>query len=135
MTAERVKKRRWFQVHLSTAVLLMLTSGFLFWANLSTTAVNKYAESIDYDGHHETSGWPFEAQYIITIPKDIGVAAQYYGVKDPSLTLKKDLTLKKWRRGGFILNFLVALAILATTAFACEFLIRRRARKQQEPGA
>ena len=44
----------------------------------------------------------------------------------------KDSTYLQFENGHFLINLLIALAILAATAIACEWVIRRRERKQQE---
>ena len=37
MTNETVKKRRWFQVHLSTGIILMVVIGICIWINVNGT--------------------------------------------------------------------------------------------------
>jgi len=58
------KKRPWFQIHLSTAILLMLVAGALMWANIKgREKVIRYAdvgEVAESDHHYSEYGWPFK---------------------------------------------------------------------------
>ena len=67
-------KRRWFQIHLSTAVVLMITAGALLWANvrlINTRRANIYSEGLIWSpvGPEEKSlaiperGWPLQYWY------------------------------------------------------------------------
>jgi len=122
MTADPPKKRRWFQVHLSTAIALMLVSAVLVWANMRV-------QDVPYENHADlfraNYGWPLTAVYREAEKWPIGsllypIGESYYVID--------------WEK-GVPLNCSSALAILAATAFACEWLIRRRERKYQEPQA
>ena len=98
-------KRPWFRFHLSTLVVLSVVAGGLLWANV------KPKITIDYSGSlppiDEFYGWPFTALH---------------------WTNYVTLDYSRWRPIGLFGNFWVALAILATVAFACEWWIRKRVR-------
>ena len=111
------KKRRWFQIHLSTAVVLMFVAGGLMWANVAEKIECKTGHSwmpdegitsqmnpIQYDEHKW--GWPS----IICLRRSGAFvsALRHYGTRP------------------VIIDVLVAFAILAAVAFVCEWLIRRR---------
>ena len=109
------KKRRWFQIHLSTAIVLMfLASGILF-KNL-TVIETQYATS----GHGDplgggtltikSSGWPF----IIT--ENLSHTPEPY---DPEYAHSFD-----WR--CVALNVLTCISSLFAVALILEWRIRRR---------
>jgi hypothetical protein len=105
------------QLHLSTALLLMLVSGALIWSNLRPVeAVDMGAleqnSAIEYaleQGHLVRCGgygWPLTAR------ADLG----------PSHTQP---TETYWLRFNLILDVIIALAALAVTAIVSELFLRR----------
>jgi len=105
MTAEPTKRRRWFQLSLTTCIVMMAVAGGLVWANMKSSL---------------SIGWP-SICYRNLLFNPVG---------GPHLN-----TYHFWYTDRLILDVVAALALLAVTAFACEFFIRRRERKQQEAGA
>ena len=118
------KKRPWFQVHLSTAIVLMFTAGFIIWANTRVTIweldhrpkprVPQYANE---DGVLKDFiyGWPIQSckfgTFIASGPRD----------QSPN-----------WHQEGFdydvigcLIDVIVALAILFSVMIACERLQRK----------
>jgi len=52
-------KRKWFQFHLSTAVLMMFVAGVSLWLNLSPQKQLRFIDNWDTSGHFiEVWGWP-----------------------------------------------------------------------------
>ncbi len=109
-------KRRWFQIHLNTAIVLMLSASGLVWLNVR---LYRISEEHVYRGHLESGwdfldgrGWPFCFQNIAS-------------------------TTHKWRPpiadGISVVPLamdVAAIAMLQTLlAIGCESLIRRRERK------
>ncbi len=95
------QRRKRFQIHLSTAVVMMFVAGGILWANLRSAPLSIY-------------GWPFyevwwDSETIghRTFPVDNG----------PYFTRM------------ILSNLAVALGIIFAVWFLCECLIRRSARK------
>ena len=96
-------KRRWFQIHLSTAVVLMFVAGGLMWANVAEHHYNP--PLITPNGAAVFSGprgWPIVWDWNVI----------------------SDMPRFNW--GHLALNIVACLAILAAFACACEWRIRRR---------
>ena len=113
-------KRRWFQIHLSTAVVLMFVAGGLMWANLRARKVEWDGSNIGYVATRSPAfdyGWP---QVILN---------DHYEWKTPFD--RSDLTdetykVQWWRYDNLAINIATALALFCATAFMCEWSIRRR---------
>lgn len=114
---ETGKPRRWFQLHLSTCVIMMFVASGLVWLNVRANSNPQFeGNTIDYlDGY----GWPLYYYYAsngkFTIV-DLAFAVVEYG-----LVLNEIL----WKAVCF--NGIVSLFVLITTACCCEFLLRRTA--------
>ena len=121
-------KRPWFQIHLSTAIVLMFVASGLMWANFSVnnaellrkidkenqqrqSASKKYInpfyhdQMIPFDFAQKECGWPItayfcESQIIILAPE--------------------------WRLVGVMVDATVALVLLISIAVGSERLVRRR---------
>lgn len=103
------KKRRWFQIHLSTAIVLMFVAGGLIYRNLCP---------YDVGGFKEIIGWPFPLMF------------HRYGEYLP--VGYYELTHIPWfqRVSGFwynvSLNILVCVTCMLAIASLLESLIWRR---------
>jgi hypothetical protein len=114
---ERDSRRRWFQLHLSTCVVLMFVAGSLVWANVRTydapgTAALTYAR-----------GWPCIVQYWIIARQGDDDLTSLYDTARGRHCIVVPSRFDSW---GGAANAAVALAILITVAFVLEFLIRLR---------
>jgi hypothetical protein len=103
-------KRRWFQIHLSTALVLMVVASWVLYLNLPV----RFSEYI------VTSGWPSVAY----LDFDIRFFSSDPDVHTEKWTHSFDVHRVHW--GGAAVNVLVAAAILFVTMRASEFIIRRR---------
>jgi len=124
--------KRWFQLSLTTCIVLMVVAGVLVGLNFAfTNAV--FEKGFRQKNKPERKllrfrayGWPF-ALHGNTL---------YDGSGPPKEALTNYLLKKEWARDSLyetlFSNFLVALTILALTAFLSEWLIRRRGRRKQE---
>ncbi len=122
-------KRRWFQLRLATCIMLMVVAGGLVWANVR----DRYEGDPRIRGLHERPdvyaqlamrGWPFVAAMNI----------EYYSLKsENSVVHLSGLSSIQLYETKIIINLFTALLILISSAFACEFLIRCRERKHQDP--
>ena len=119
--------RRWFQIHLSTAIVLMFVAGALMWANFREmppeTERQHYASEEAYDSavfdrvfSNLYWGWPCVV-YEQYVP---------YGM----VRWKDDPLPYKWNWKGVAINALTALAILGGVAVICESIIRRQDRRK-----
>jgi hypothetical protein len=144
--------RAWFQIHLSTAIVLMFVAGGLVWANIRQriTEVTFLVSVID-------RGWPYvwakdedSRDYFDLHAEKFQISLREKGVPERKLENgnfvyttpeghELELTTKNnevfvvrqkvanLRESKYVIaNILTALAIVATTAFACEWRIRRR---------
>jgi hypothetical protein len=122
-------RRRRFQVHLSTAVVLMFVAGGLLWINAADKFDGMEFEVLNTgevvsipDNRFASHGWPF-------------VAIRYRDSGDLSLRKPGAARLER-RRGNHLiysmaaLDFVVALALLFVVWFLCEGQIRRAARRK-----
>jgi hypothetical protein len=113
-------KRRFFQLHLSTLIVLMFVAGALVWANVTLQRGN-WPSYID-DGY--TWGAPPES------PPDPNV---YPVVWTPKMRGWPE-PYRQWFREEpydvdvlpLLVDVLAAASLIAATAFLCEYLIRRQ---------
>ncbi len=110
-------RRRWFQFHLSTAIVLMFVAAGLLWINVR----------ID----------PATIVHLPYIPPDSNVTfSPPLGVADCRgwpwyFHMKPDvMSWYEWHYGPLLGDAAVVLAILVAVAFLCEWRIRRRERPQ-----
>lgn len=128
MIADPPKKRRWIQVHLSTALLLMFGAGGFVWLNVRKMPTGQQNPEEVYD-----RGWPwvFQSHFIWlrpATPKDFAMG----GSKLKQEPIDRGV---RWDRWHLVFNILVALGILAVVGVGREWGVRRRARQPQEPQA
>jgi len=150
MTADPPKKRRWFQLSLTTLIVLILVAGVLVWANLvqkrtlkpprtlvalSHVVVPKGIKYFEFGPMYIAwSGWPLPNKVSRKLYTSIG--------GNPTFVNAHGLTFSRlgmeFHDGnsvfGMIANILTGLVILLVTATIIEYFIRRRSHtKQQEP--
>jgi hypothetical protein len=91
--------RKWFQIHLSTAIEQRFVAGGLLWINFQcTTTVGKALVTRDH-------GWPLTARTVTST----------YSNQYPS-----------WNTQGAVTDIFIALIILLIILLCCEYFIRRR---------
>ena len=111
-----MSKRKFWQFHLSTAVLLMLVAGGLMFQNKIPHRLNCFSH--DHPELPDVFGWPFP---VIWGDGDVWLREESRQIP---WSLKAPLL-------GVALDFGFALLVLAALAASCEHLIRRReARKR-----
>lgn len=120
------------QIHLSTAIILMLVAGGFLWANVTysknsltltddepttVTVRNSFAKDPDKLGSIQNfgKGWPFFVSY----RKDV----LYRGDFQACSEVKERLSLEFFAAAA--INFFVALAVLFLTCAICERWIGR----------
>ncbi|MCK6470943.1 MAG: hypothetical protein L6R28_04275 [Planctomycetes bacterium] len=131
MTVEKPKCRAWFQLHLSTCVVLMVVAGALVWANVEirfegeTIGLNPAGQPQKNPARRacgvaekHDQGWPFNFR------------TSYKAQGEHPYELHIDA---KWGSGAFVMDICIAIAVLVLAAFLCEYLIRRRERMRQDP--
>jgi hypothetical protein len=117
-------KRKWFQIHLSTAIVLSMVAGSLLGLNLWRRDV----PPDDLISDAIVSGWPFPTvTYAEWSDEEI---PQFSFSRQPftytELRFKHPLENPQWHYNGIILNALIGLGMLAITASVYEHLARRR---------
>ena len=133
-TLPEPRPRKRFQIHLSTAVVMMFVAGVLLWANFTPhTPPNEplhsnYAEEMDFF-RAETNwisdicpriGWPLimRRQFPVYTTRSV----ENFKLMDP--VSRQDPP--KWYWQGIVTNSLIALTILFAVWYLCEWLIRWR---------
>ena len=114
--------RKRFQIHLSTAIVMMFVAGALIWANVSQRGgrgevlqvIDQELLVVDYELYY---GWPFPM-----------VTSQ--GSALASLSEMYALPEWKWHAVSLTLNGVLAVAVVVFVAFLCERRIRRRAARK-----
>jgi len=140
-----MNKRSWFQIHLSTAIVLMFVAGVLVWANSRNELKESYFLTVtDWGNGRDIKfnkprtqfiGWPLEVR---TLQYDFIYAGQLPENLDPRIS---NLPIKelpdppvvkphraKWDMRSVLVNLVTALAILTAVAVGCEWRVRRRSR-------
>lgn len=112
MTTPPPRKR--FQIHLSTAIVMMFVAGALIWANIEKQPVQVWQlNPIDGGDFGDIYfGWPFTAA-VSRLSDEYSPESQ----RNPVFFLTLFCAI----------DIVVAIGILFTTLFLCEWLIRRRA--------
>jgi hypothetical protein len=112
-------KRRFWQIHLSTAVVMMVVAGFLAFLNFSKETFNLGERPYNYfrsSEQFESYGWPWK-----------WLTRQEGTVQDFEL---RPMAGRPWEFKLLSLtgSMVVALLMLTGTAVALEYLIRRRSK-------
>jgi hypothetical protein len=150
------QRRRFWQIHLSTAVVLMLAVGGLLYLNVVPKIIS-VDNTIELDPRlkftNEKYGWPYEMATVLRYygPHDFTTESKYeiaryfvvgqelrYESKpgpaavDPGWRLDWNhqvlINTPDWQYDKAALNLIVALAALCGLVFILEFVIRREAR-------
>ncbi|HLX60475.1 MAG TPA: hypothetical protein VKX17_04245 [Planctomycetota bacterium] len=103
-----VTRRKWLQVHLSTALVLMFVAGTLIWANV----LDPREEYLGKGVYHRTYGWPWDAVVVRSIQ---GIFMK----RAPS----SDFEISKV---GIAINLAGGIAILFVAWLVCERWVRWR---------
>lgn len=121
--------RKRFQIHLSTAVVMMFVAGGLLWANLrerhgtvfgGEEAYEFWSIEFDYNGY----GWP------LTVHGQLTGDAKYPDGSNYIHSPEVDITRKFTSYFNTVLDAIVAIIILGITWFMCEWPIRRNAERR-----
>ena len=114
---EKPKRRAWFQLHLSTCVVMMVVAGGAIWINIVPYPLG-YMQSanlppLDYPvpGMAVQRGWP---------------STYYQQASDPTRS-------GQWDWVNLALDAFTGIAVIITATIPYEYLLRRRARKPQDP--
>jgi hypothetical protein len=122
MIEPRTKRR--FQIHLSTAVILMFVAGGIISLNVRSSSKMTYVEE-SYQICPTVVKNADGTYYLVPENRVRHVLVTPHGwpLKAENKTLER-----YWNRTNIAINVIVALAILSLAGFICEWWIRRRVR-------
>ena len=116
----------WFQLHLSTATVLMFVAGGLLWANVRVTKASQLVHFRSVNGPGEetiiwfSKGFPVSFdRWSPTVSRDVLVLR---GAPAPTFTDELYENPYTW----IAFDIVVSILILASVLAICEWLIRRR---------
>jgi hypothetical protein len=129
-----------FQVHLSTALVLMFVSGGMIWANVRDQRVLRFGKILDNRIIESCEPECSEAEFLRNADGKMWTIMRWHGHGWPCCvqstfsynTITKDgkedgfAPGTTWTVKGFVVNGISSMALLVTTWFLCEWLIRRR---------
>jgi hypothetical protein len=126
MTEPPPRKR--FQIHLSTAIVMMFVAGGMMWANCSPRT-RVWIDSLGTLNviRRKILGWPLECATVI---EELGVQAHYeenLRIVFPELPNESKTYSLEIERTEALVNAAIAMTLLATVYWICEWVIRRRA--------
>jgi hypothetical protein len=135
--AECIARRRFsFQIHLKTALILMLAASALVWANVravlmyqQVAAVNSLAQIKLIASETYAHGWPFTAATVQHTLDSVDTHASGEDLSE-SLELRPNPPVIQWPQATA--NLAIALAILVTLATLSEFITRRNQTKNAQ---
>jgi hypothetical protein len=143
--APQPKKRHIWQLHLNTAVLMMIVVGVLLWLNLIVSAHMYSSRTTDQKGIEYTNlwavakcGWPIafvddcvndfwtdEEQAKTDVKStDEKLMNAYCSRFDGRCILSCEIEVHHWR--DVVMDIVIATGLLGLCAYVSEFLIRRR---------
>ena len=112
-------KRRWFQVHLSTAIVMMFVAGGMMWVNFgwARTAFDETQAGTQY-----AHGWPVEG---------VDDGRRYYILVRDTRVLGAAITVYDQFGLGVIMDWILpncaaAIGIVGAAGYLLEWRIRRR---------
>jgi hypothetical protein len=118
-------RRAWFQIHLSTAVVMMIVATALLWLNTRTITIepekpNTFESDLEafrnFFQKAPKHGWPFVAY-------EVPVGVKYDGNAMRPMPTDKNVI---WYGKGIAANLAIVLLLLIISASIMEFFLRRR---------
>lgn len=132
--------RRWFQIHLSTAVLLMIFASVLMWLNFRTTITPiPYSKTLielkpEWKGRFYYSEWERGWPYTMNRGSEGSATVLFTGSN--KIWRVRDTWIEQpsrprgfegdWYLNPMVWNALIFLGILLVVAVIVEFIVRRR---------
>ena len=116
-------RRRWFQIHLSTAIVLMFAAGGLLGLNI--LPFERGLTDWDLDKYPLDKILPKESWLFVAQGWPIPFWTAFEGNKQIRVA-------SKWRYQCLSADVAIVLVILGAIAMCCEWRIRRRAREKNE---
>ena len=116
------KPRRWLQIHLSTAIAMMLVASVLVWANVYEQRSIRY-NIMKAISEHEQKKKSVNSK---VLKESVDSFPAFLGWPFVGLEIRGSKGSQNWRYGSVLANLIVAIVLIATTAIACEWFIRRR---------
>jgi hypothetical protein len=113
-----IPKRPFWQIHLSTAIIIMMVGGVLLGLNFTERLVDN-----ELIRDAEVKGWPFPVITYAEWPSPAGKPVLLAG--NPA-RVKHYLEIPKWHSNGIAMNALLGVLFLTATASVSEFAVRHR---------
>ena len=126
---ERLKKRPWFQIHRSTAIVLMFAGGGILWANANSSwyvLKLNLSPSDQYGSQYNkiyAYGWPYDAVWDV----------HDNGVKQPDGKFLYTRIETKPAYEAIAIDLLIGLLLLLAATCISEWFIRRKLAKASLP--
>ena len=117
-------RRAWFQIHLSTALVMMFVAGGLLHQNL--TPILRPDKGV---GRTYRNGWPFEARYVSRNEIIDSALPQIVTLDNEEATISVGRLIDfepAWNHRALAADVLIAMGVLATSSLLVEWLLRRR---------
>jgi len=110
-------RRKRFQMHLSTAIVMMFVAGVLIWLNTRPRQLETWMQR-HYSVPFVRYGWPMDAAQTV-VGVDLRLQIEFR--KSDEITAGYTMA---------ILDFIIGLLILFSVYLLCEWLIRHRAARK-----
>ena len=138
--------RRRFQCHLSTAIVLMFTAGFLIWANVMSNLEKTFnVERVHFEGSfaefkkhmegdlHDWNTDPGTANFVERYgwPLSVITNTNTYFAPNNDPSYDQIATSRMQSNLAACIDAITALGIIFSVWFACEWRIRHRAARKE----
>jgi hypothetical protein len=118
-------RRPWFQIHLSTAIVMMFVAGGLIWTNIYVRH-SKWKNSFGIDIDAYDRGWPytFHPAYRSEFTRPFYEPAPGTGIVEVlCYKIERQLDIEPM---AIFFNTAIATSLLLAFCFGCEYFLRRR---------
>lgn len=143
-------KRRWFQVHLSTALLLTFAAGGLMWLNFNIRKSTIDLPKEDQDqgqmgwgrGHwfledrfiyREQNGWPYPFNELSIQMSKPRLQLSLYETRSILEPSTRSETSRRFTLEMLAMDIIVSLGLLVALGGVCEWVIRRNTSGREAP--
>ena len=120
-------RRAWFQIHLSTAIVLMFVASGLMWANMRAVPTESWLAVSKFAREHPLSENPNDRGALCDPSPHFEYGFPSVAYSSGQIYFYRANTFwSEWSPRGIATNSCVVIVLLATVAFISEWLVRRR---------